>query len=488
MRRRVLQSLLVLAMCLLVAAPAASQFIGGIIQPGSSGSGTVTSVATTAPITGGTITGAGTIACATCATTTNGGAITGTAPVAVSAAGAISITGAAGQVLAGAGPAFTATPTLGASGTVGTIAFGNATSGTVTLGTVAGALGSVTASLPANTGTVAELNLAQTWTAGQSFTSGTTTFAGSTTIDNTGQITAGTNKVLGTGSGFTLQAAANLPSLQINGSNGGSTPPELVFITQGGTASAEAPVFSIGSYTLSLTGNYTSQRFFQLPQLTIGASGAQTLTNAASTAVLGPSIVNTNVTVTNDIGLWVQAGSSVAGGGTITTAIGLQVDAPTGGTANKTAILNGTGIFLPGLTTGTNQDVLCVASTGQVLIQAAASCTISSIRFKHDIKPLRGDALALVSAIEPVTFYYREGERPNADANFYREHIGLTAENIAAVVPDAAIFEPDGVTPKAFHQDAMIAVLVAAVQEQQKEIAALKAERHSTLWQWLGLD
>lgn len=54
---------------------------------------------------------------------------------------------------------------LGASGTAGSVALGNATSGTVTLSAVAGALGSVTASLPANTGTIAELNVS-----GQVFT------------------------------------------------------------------------------------------------------------------------------------------------------------------------------------------------------------------------------------------------------------------------------------------------------------------------------
>lgn len=54
------------------------------------GSGTITSVATSSPITGGTITVSGTIACPTCATTTNGGAIAGTPPIGVNAAGAIS--------------------------------------------------------------------------------------------------------------------------------------------------------------------------------------------------------------------------------------------------------------------------------------------------------------------------------------------------------------------------------------------------------------
>lgn len=50
--------------------------------------------------------------------------------------------------------AFTATPTLGASGTLGSLTMGNATSGTVTLAPVSGALGTVTLSLPARTATI----------------------------------------------------------------------------------------------------------------------------------------------------------------------------------------------------------------------------------------------------------------------------------------------------------------------------------------------
>lgn len=82
-------------------------------------------------------------------------AVTASAPLAISTStGNISITGAAGQILAGATPAFTATPTLGASGTLGSITMGNATSGTVTLQPTTGALGTVTNSLPAITATL----------------------------------------------------------------------------------------------------------------------------------------------------------------------------------------------------------------------------------------------------------------------------------------------------------------------------------------------
>jgi hypothetical protein len=104
----------------------------------------------------------------------NAVASSATSPVVLNAAtGAVSLQGVSGTVATGSGgtgSAFSATPTLGASGTLGSLTFGNATSGLVTLQTVTGALGTVTASLPANTGTIAETNLAQTFSANQTFT------------------------------------------------------------------------------------------------------------------------------------------------------------------------------------------------------------------------------------------------------------------------------------------------------------------------------
>ena len=71
----------------------------------------------------------------------------------------------AGTVLTGAGasaPAYSATPTLGASGTLGTLTLGNATSGTILLTPAAGALGTVTLTLPATSGTILQSGTAVT--------------------------------------------------------------------------------------------------------------------------------------------------------------------------------------------------------------------------------------------------------------------------------------------------------------------------------------
>ena len=147
--------------------------------------------------------------------------------------------GISGQIMTGvtsSAPAWSATPTLGASGTLGTLAFGNASSGTVTLGTVSGALGSVTASLPANSGIIAELNYAQTWSAAQTFTdadfllkgssSGAMTLkapAAASTYIITFPATTDTVAVLGTAQTFTAIQTVTQSDLHLLGSSTGYT-------------------------------------------------------------------------------------------------------------------------------------------------------------------------------------------------------------------------------------------------------------------------
>ncbi len=159
------------------------------------GSGTVTSIATTSPITGGTITATGTIACATCVT--SAAALTSTGVVlgggAQATATAADITFASGILSLG-----TNTSELG-----GVKMFGG-TSGNTTIEPSAAAGTNTIATLPANTGTIAELNLAQTWTAAQTLTS-----AAPQLVLGVNTTTLGSIKMFGNTSGnLTLQPSA----------------------------------------------------------------------------------------------------------------------------------------------------------------------------------------------------------------------------------------------------------------------------------------
>jgi hypothetical protein len=133
----------------------------------------------------------GNLTCPTCATTTSGGALSALPPLSLSAGGALSITGVAGQVLAGSTPAFTATPVLGVAGSiVGSLGFQNASTGTITLQPATGALGSSTLTLPAATDQLTGQATTDTLT-NKTLTSSTNTLGGVTMTlgsDATGDI------------------------------------------------------------------------------------------------------------------------------------------------------------------------------------------------------------------------------------------------------------------------------------------------------------
>ena len=135
-----------------------------------------------------------------------------------------------------------ATPTLGAAGTLGSLTFGNATSGLVTLQPVTGALGTVTATLPANTGTIAETNYAQTWSANQTFSAQIISTFGTPTITS-GACGTTTNGTVGAGStnhsGFINIGAAATTTCDINFSTT-ITAPNACVISAGNAAAIAA--------------------------------------------------------------------------------------------------------------------------------------------------------------------------------------------------------------------------------------------------------
>jgi hypothetical protein len=150
-------------------------------------------------------------------TTGNAANVTGT--VAIVNGGTNATTAAAGTMpnaTSGTAASWTSTPTLGASGTLGSLTLGNASSGTVTVEPVPGALGTATASVPGNTGTIAELNLAQTFSAVQTISPVNglklSAMSGTSCIEEVSGVITATGSACGSSSGSVTSVALALPS------------------------------------------------------------------------------------------------------------------------------------------------------------------------------------------------------------------------------------------------------------------------------------
>jgi uncharacterized protein YceK len=85
--------------------------------------------------------------------------------------------------------------------------------------------------------------------------------------------------------------------------------------------------------------------------------------------------------------------------------------------------------------------------------------------------PHTGAALQKVAALTPITFRMKG---INADWNYAQPQVGLAAEQVAEVVKECAIYEQDGVTPKSYRQECLIALTIKATQELEARVRRLE--------------
>lgn len=307
-------------------------------------------------------------------------------------------------------PALTPTPVLGVAGaTVGSIGFQNASSGTITLSPVAGALGSVTLTLPAATDTVAVLAASQaftnktyngnTWTAG----TGTLTIAASKTLTANNNLTlAGTDgKTLTLTNGLTvttndgtLAFGAASKTLTVNNSLtlAGTDATTMTFPgasdTVGGLGTAQTwtkqNIHTVATTVASATAAVLDDVKVAAATTTITGNTGSPITKLAKVGLYQPTLTDASaVTVTDAATLYVDNAPTASGSVTITNAWALLVG--TGATKLQATTINAAltygGVALSNAVTGTGNMMLSASPTTTGMLTGAAANFSGTITF-----------------------------------------------------------------------------------------------------------
>lgn len=127
-------------------------------------------------------------------------------------------------------------------------------------------------------------------------------------------------------------------------------------------------------------------------------------------------------------------------------------------------------------------------TSGQVLCDSLAS----DARLKKDFTTIT-DGLSIIKNLNPITFFWNDttGNAAQHGATSPLIQYGFTAQDVQKVLPSAVATSPDGYFT--LDKTAMIAPLVSAVQEEEKQIQSINVEAIKVSrsaeenWQWFAI-
>ena len=100
-----------------------------------------------------------------------------------------------------------------------------------------------------------------------------------------------------------------------------------------------------------------------------------------------------------------------------------------------------------------------------------AAGALSDMRHKKNIEPLKDGALDIVMQLRPVSYLWKDPR----DDGMKGKQMGFIAQDVEKLLPTTVLTEKDAEKTKGLKYNEFISVLTKAVQEQQHEIASLKA-------------
>jgi Chaperone of endosialidase len=206
----------------------------------------------------------------------------------------------------------------------------------------------------------------------------------------------------------------------------------------------------------------------------VGAHALGGNVDGAANTAIGESAFGDNGSGSHNTVVGWQAGAGVEGNDNIY--IGATSGRPGGGSEDETIRIGDptfvSACFIAGISGQTASGGVGVFINGN----GKLGTLTSSARFKEDMKPM-DKASELIFSLKPVTFRYKKAIDASGIPQF-----GLVAEQVAKVNPDLVVLDKEG-KPYTVRYEAVNAMLLneflkehRLVQEQQKEIDALRAE------------
>lgn len=270
--------------------------------------------------------------------------VNGSLPYRTGGAWSIASTGISGHVipfLDASNIVFSNPITSGVAGTsVGQFCMANATSGAVCLAPTTGALGSSVATFPVNSGIVAELNLAQTWTAYQTFSAGATV---GTQLVATGPVTAPSLALGGATIGSNVLAVTGTSNFA-----GNLTASNIIDVGTLSIQSASAQAFAVGL-------NGVTNPAFSVDASTALQVAGLNVTGAVTGGTVALSVIDSGSST--NLSIDAKGTGTIVVGGVSTGAITL-----TRATTISAALTYG-GVTLSNAVTGTGNMVLSTSPT-----------------------------------------------------------------------------------------------------------------------------
>lgn len=388
----------------------------------------------------------------------------------------------AGTLLAARMPALTGDVTTSAGSVATTLAAGSASnlnSGTLPSARLTGSYTGITGLGTLTTGATG---------AGFTVALATSTITGAVPAAN---MPAHTGDVTSSAGSVALTLAAGSASVLNSGTLPAGRLPALTGDVTTSAGSAATTVSKIQTVTISGVTGTGNVVLSAAPTITgtatfsglITANGGIKFGGGSAAASTCTNISNTVLCFTDTGGVqWNNATNTVALFTVLNSGLtGILNSAPTytldvTGTMRVTAA----GVYFPGLGTSSaaTSGTVCYttgsgATAGLINVDTTVACLASDERLKDISGPLEG-SLDRIVAMRPMVYTWKAGStKVNTDPGI---HYGLGAFATAYASESLIARDTEG-NPRAWRQDAVIADLVGAIQEQQRQINTLRGAR-----------